>query len=536
MNWHEGQLDQLFKRGDARGVVTYARKVLDDVPPGQANSTAYGGIYKFLGAGLHALGELEAATDAFRTATNIQAYDLQNWVLLGDTLLHQLRAAEAARVYEEAFVVRRLSDDVSRLYKARQWTADWRGHDELQSRIRRQIDDNLRAGRPPGVGSAEFTQVDGATLLSICQHQPNAEDVGLSHRLPSARRMVHDAAALANGSVRHRVGFLTSDLGVHPVSSLIRGLLTLLDRSRFEVHVYCLTQADSWWRRNISAGVESFHALHGMSVEESAAVLFGHGLHTLIDLNGNTMHSGLPILSRRPAPLQLSFLGSPMTTGAAFVDLLVVDHVAVDVASDARHHAEKLLLLPPSYLVNDHAQLMGHVITRRRRERAGGSEFVFGALSNFQKMDPSAFALWCNILRRVPASRLDVMQYTQHEVAGPNLIGEAMARGLYPTRLGFRPQEPWIDHVWAKTDVDVALDTLAKSGHTTDLDALWAGVPLVTMAGERMEARAGASAYAAMGVDGLVVYSAKEYEDLAVALAKDRATYRAVRREVEARR
>lgn len=536
---HERELDLLFKRGDAGGVIKYARGVIKQVPAAELNSTCYGGLFKFLGAGYHALGELDQATQAFQLAASVHSHDLQNWMLWGDTLLHQLRAEEAARVYEEAIVVRGLTEDVSKLYKARQWIADWRGYDYLRARVHKVIKDNLDARRPPGVGSAEFTDVTPATLLAICQHQPNAQEAASGSPLPGFQHLPRPEG-LAKGE-RHRVGFLTSDLGVHPVSSLLRGLVSLLDVRRYEVHMYCLTHADSWWRRNISASVEHFHALHGLPMAEAAALVHSHALHSLVDLNGHTMHSGLPVLALTPAAVQYSFLGSPMTTGASFVDYLIADPVALP-PTDAKFQSERLLLLPPSYLVNDHAQLMGHVIDRPRRSPSpsidGRSDdaFIFAALSNFQKMDPSTFTLWANILRRVPHSRLDVMQYQLHESAGPNLLNEAMARGLYPTRLGFRPQEPWIDHVWSKTNIHVALDTVGKNGHTTDLDALWAGVPLITLPGQRMENRAGASIYSALGTEHLVTYSAKEYEDLAVALAKDPVVYEAVRKDIEERR
>jgi protein O-GlcNAc transferase len=545
---HEAVLDELFHRGDSRSVVRYAARLLrEHNATGDATDPPIlGSVYKFLGAGLHSLGRLEDATTAFALATRLQAGDLQNWMLLGDTLLHQFRAPEAAQVYEEAILDRRLTDDVSKLFKARAWVADWRGRDDLASLIRRQVHDNLRRGAAPGVSTAEFTDVEPAVLLQICRHQPNSAPAP-----PSAARLTPNQSlpvpvpvprggegqGQGRARSRHRLGFVTSDLGVHPVSSLVRGLLTGLDPARFEVFCYSLSPADSWWRRNVTAAVEHVHRLHGRSHEDMARIIRDHGVHTLVDLNGHTMHSGLPVLALTPAPVQMSFLGSPMTTGAPFVDYFITDPLASPPWT-APHYSERLLLMPPSYIVNDHAQLMGHVVTRGRRPKPVEDKgtFTFATFSNFQKMDPGALSVWANILRRVPGSTLALMQYKLHDVALPNLRKEAASRGVHPDRLRGREQEPWIEHVWAKSDVDLALDTLHKNGHTTSLDALWGGVPVVTLAGERMESRAGLSLYGGLGWDAPVTYSAKEYEDLAVALAQDPRKMARFRHEVEARR
>ena len=207
-------------------------------------------------------------------------------------------------------------------------------------------------------------------------------------------------------------------------------------------------------------------------------------------------------MSHRPSPLQLSFLGLPTTTGAPFIDYYLSDWVAVP-SEHSDHYSEKLLLLPPSYIVNDYAQTQGAVLdhsgrngfrapkslmdsTHREDSRRG--RILFGTLSNSQKMDPSIFAVWMNLLRRCSGSRMIFMDYKGSEFSMPNIQNHSRYHGIEPQRLVLSPQKGWIDHLYAKTALDVVLDTVAKNGHTTGLDGVWAGVPTATL-GERVRGR-----------------------------------------------
>jgi len=198
-----------------------------------------------------------------------------------------------------------------------------------------------------------------------------------------------------------------------------------------------------------------------------------------------------------------------------------------------QQYSERLAFVPPSYIVNDFAQLQGHVIAAPRAEPGesdldlGGvspGDFLFACFSNFQKMDPTALQVWANILRRARPARLWLTQHHMYDRASINLRAEISARGQLPDRLVFAKREGWIYHVQKKTAVDLALDTLTKAGHTTGLDALWAGVPLITMSNGMQygsDGRAGVSAMKSLGVEETVVHSVKEYEDLAISLFGD---------------
>ena len=181
--------------------------------------------------------------------------------------------------------------------------------------------------------------------------------------------------------------------------------------------------------------------------------------------------------------------------------------------------------MPPCYIVNDYAQMRGGVMeftgeNRAKREQLytdtdiSNVTLLFSTLSNFQKMDPSIFTVWMNILRRFPQSKLMTIEYAGFETAMKNLRKTSQVHGIKPDRIPLSPQAPWIDHVNTKTAIDMFLDTGTKNGHTTGLDSVWAGVPTVVLGGgATMPARAAESIAAGLESPIGVTYSLKDYED-----------------------
>lgn len=346
-------------------------------------------------------------------------------------------------------------------------------------------------------------------------------------------------------SRRLKVGVLSSDFGIHPVSSLVRGVLDLIDRNTVELFAFALKSDMSWWGLNVSGEVEHFVPLHSLSnTQDAASAIAATGVEILIDLNGHTKDSGLPIMSHRPAPVQMSFLGYPTITGAKFVDYYVGDFVALP-PEHADHFTEKLVLMQPCYISNDYAQLRGNLITEPRHPSSNlkadfslrDASFVLGTLSNFMKLDPFIFQVWMNIMHRFPCSKFVMIEYSGHEVARHHVRNNSMALGIPQSRLAFAPQAAWNEHLQVKTAFDMLFDSPSKNGHTTGLDAMWAGVPLVTIAGgATMSTRASESIAAAMDTDVMLSYSLKEYEDIAISLLKDRRALARVRGHFERRR
>lgn len=388
----------------------------------------------------------------------------------------------------------------------------------------------------------------------------------------------------SSGGRRLKIGIISSDFGVHPVATLVRGVvqhITAENNRRIELYAFAVKGDMSWWGFNISAEVEHFIPLHQYkNTFDAARAIAKTKVEILIDLNGHTVNSGLPILAHRPAPIQMSFLGLPVTTGAPFIDYYIGDYVALP-PEHSEHFTEKLLLMQPCYISTDHAQLRGKVldmvgpfrsprdefrsdfdlnyiepmrnriygsakkklkydlVPRRKRESGvdygSPAQYLLGTLSNFQKISPDIFHVWMNVLRRFPSSTFLMMDYEASHIAIESARNNSECFGIKSTRLAHAPQAAWFDHLLTKTGFDLLFDTTAKNGHTTGLDAVWAGVPSMTIGGgASMSKRASESIVEAFESDfNLLTYSLKEYEDLAIDLLKNKRKLRVVREHSE---
>uniref|UniRef100_K3WDI4 protein O-GlcNAc transferase n=1 Tax=Globisporangium ultimum (strain ATCC 200006 / CBS 805.95 / DAOM BR144) TaxID=431595 RepID=K3WDI4_GLOUD len=497
--------------------------------------------YQYMGVAQYALGDLDQATRTFEEAVRVNDDDVDSWLQLGKCYLYKLKMPQAAAALEVAVLRKGATDELHSLFKARNWMANWQDRELMIDQIERFVDGNLRAGKQTSVNALDFADLPLPSVLALSQQAYHMHVSSVDRRLCCE---FDDDWQLETPALR--IGFVSSDFGVHPVSTLMRGMLALLsgpDHPDVTVYCYSLTAASSWWRRNISRHVDHMVSLMGKNAVESAAIIRAHRVHVLIDLNGHTLHSGLSIFQYRPSPVQWSFLGYPMTTGsnaANGIDSFVSDAVATPVESLTQQFTEKLLLLPTHYIVNDHVQMLGHTLEGPRPRLPGVRDhtFVFATFSNWQKMDPSVFSAWMAILARVPSSVLWFLRYAGHDDAEGNLKREADAHGIDgAARLVFSPLAPWVNHTHGKRAADLVLDTTLKNGHTTLLDALFAGVPVLTLEGNRMSNRAGTSALRALDLQhALTVNSLKEYVDVAVFLATHPQVMSKLRAQVEARR
>lgn len=224
-----------------------------------------------------------------------------------------------------------------------------------------------------------------------------------------------------------RAGFVSSDFGVHPVVTLLRGLIAVLER-RGDVEVYCyaLSAEDSWWRQNISATATEMRQLTGLSHAAAAAILRNDQLDAAFDLNGHTLATGLPILAYRPAPIQVSFLGYLAPTAAPFIDYVIADRHVVAAERTSSEYTEAVAMMTDTFLVNDYRQLHAHVPKSARmaarnaipNSTAGPRRFLFATFCNYQKIDPTTFLSWMNVLKRTPWSNLWILRHHAFPVRG----------------------------------------------------------------------------------------------------------------------
>jgi predicted O-linked N-acetylglucosamine transferase (SPINDLY family) len=319
---------------------------------------------------------------------------------------------------------------------------------------------------------------------------------------------------------RLRIGYLSADYHEHPVSYLVAEVIERHDRSRFDMFGYSYgPDSDGPMRGRMRAAFDTFREIRPLSHEAAAQQILDDRIDILVDLTGYTTDTRLEILALRPAPVQVSWLGYAGTLGhPRLADYLIGDSVVSPIAH-AGHYGETLALMPNCYQPNDRQRAVG---AAPQRVAAGlpAHGFVFCCFNQSYKITAQTFDLWCRLLAKVPGSVLWLAQPTA--AAERNLRREAQARGVAVERLIFAPRTPTLAEHYARLQcADLALDTYPYTSHTTASDALWAGVPLVTLRGETFASRVAASILHAAQLPELVTDSKQQCYRLALELATD---------------
>ncbi|PON95534.1 N-terminal acetyltransferase A, auxiliary subunit [Trema orientale] len=328
------------------------------------------------------------------------------------------------------------------------------------------------------------------------------------------------------GSGRLRVGYVSSDFGNHPLSHLMGSVFGMHDRENVEVFCYALSANDgSEWRLRIQSEAEHFIDVSSMSSDMIARMINGDKIQILVNLNGYTKGARNEIFAMQPAPIQISYMGFPGTTGADYIHYLVTDEF-VSPSRFAHIYSEKIVHLPHCYFVNDYKQKNCDVLdpncqVKRSNYGLPEEKFIFACFNQLYKMDPDIFNTWCNILKRVPNSALWLLRFP---AAGEmRLRNYAAQRGVQPDQIIFTDVAMKGEHIRRSALADLFLDTPLCNAHTTGTDILWAGLPMVTLPLEKMATRVAGSLCLATGVgEEMIVNSLKEYEERAVSLALNR--------------
>jgi predicted O-linked N-acetylglucosamine transferase (SPINDLY family) len=236
----------------------------------------------------------------------------------------------------------------------------------------------------------------------------------------------------------------------------------------------------------------------------------------LVDLKGLTVDNRAGVLAHRVAPLQVAYLGYPGSSGAPYIDYVVADERVLPPAM-AAHFSECVAWLPDSYQANDRSRAIAAHTPSRAECGLPETGFVFCCFNNSYKLEPGTWATWMRLLQALPGSVLWLLD--DNADATRNLREEAERAGVSSTRLVFAPRLPPEAHLARHRLADLFLDTLPCNAHTTASDALWAGLPVLTRAGNAFAGRVAASLLHALGLDELVTTTPAEYETRALELA-----------------
>ena len=384
----------------------------------------------------------------------------------------------------------------------------------------------------PGVTEQAMRDATSALAMLSVSDDPPAQ-------LAAARRFVEKkvstgfaplAAPKAYGHQRLRIAYLSSDFCLHPVSMLMAELFELHDRAQFEVFGYCWSPDDgSAMRQRIITAMDQFHRIHTLSDAAAAALIRSHEIDILVDLQGQTSGARPDLLAHRPAPIQITYLGLPATTGLPSIDYVIADRFLIP-ESVAPFYSERPLYMPDIYQVSDRKRQVGPVPSRAS---VGLPEdaFVFCSLNNNYKITPDMFDVWMQILRRSPGSVLWLL--SDNRWAEANLRQAAEQRGIDPSRLVFAGRVSPENYLSRYACADLFLDTFPFNAGTTANDALWMGLPILTLSGQCFAARMAGALLTAAGLPELITLRLEDYTEKAVQLAADRATCARLRQHLQ---
>jgi protein O-GlcNAc transferase len=318
---------------------------------------------------------------------------------------------------------------------------------------------------------------------------------------------------------RLRVGLVSGDFNQHSVGHFLEGLLANIDPARIELIAYPTHRKEDALTARIRPYFSAWNSLIGKSDEAAARLIHADGVHVLIDLAGHTANNRLPVFAWKPAPVQVTWLGLPTTTGVAEMDYVLGDPHAIPAGFD-NHFSETVWRLPESYLC---LTVPASSVKVAPLPAWSAGYVTFGSFNNLTKMTDAVVKVWARILESIPNSRLLLKA---KQLTDPAVCDKTRQRfvscGVSPDRLqlgGMIASRD--DHLAAYNKVDIALDTFPYPGVTTSAEALWMGVPVLSLEGDRFLSCTAGSIARNAGLPDWIAADEADYVAKAVAFASD---------------
>lgn len=486
----------------------------------------YAPAHNSLGTALRNSDKLEEALVAYRRALAMQPDFADAHCNLAMVWQKQGKLQEAVTSYEQALS---LLPDSAYAHGLLAVALKDQGHlDEAMRHFARALE--LDPWLTETHNSLLFSMNYVSDLQPEAAHAAHAE-FGNRHEAPH-----REAAALPHANIpdterRLRIGYVSGDFRYHSVASFLEPVLAQHDRARFEVYCYsCSSAADDMTRR-LQGYADHWRNIAGMSDEEAAQCIREDRIDILIDLAGHTANNRLLTFARKPAPVQVAYLGYPNTTGLTTMDYRLTDAQADPEGCTEHLFTERLIRLPRVFLCYRPSEGAPPLVAPPVVETG---RITFGSFNALSKITPEVVACWSRILRALPKARLILKNSSLRDEATCRRYLDLFSReGIAPGRLDLLS---WTasasEHLVLYWRVDIALDPFPYNGTTTTCEALWMGVPVITLAGRTHAGRVGVSLLNSVGLDDLVADSPDRYVELAVQLARQPERLTSLRREL----
>jgi protein O-GlcNAc transferase len=488
----------------------------------------YAEAYSNLGNALVAKGERDEAIAAWRQAIAIRPEYAEAYSNLGNALVSKGEHDEAIAAWRQAVA---LNPNVPP------------AHNNLGNALKDQgqIDEAIAAYRQAIALKPNDAEAHSNLLLTLHYHPAyDAQAIAEEHRrwnlqhAQPLKELIQPHTNDHDPDRRLRIGYVSADFGEHPVGRFLLPLLEHHDHQQFEVFCYSNASRIDGITTKLRSCADHWREIPGLSDEQAAGKIRADGIDILIDLSGHTAHNRLLVFARKPAPIQVSYLGYPGPTGLSVIDYRLSDSFADPSDLPDYFHAEALHRLPHTnwcFAVSEESPPVEASPAIRQ------GHVTFGSFNNFAKVTETMLQVWGRILREVPGSRLLLKAAA---LAAPSVQQRVRrdfaALGIDAGRLSLRSREPdHATHLALYNQIDIALDTFPYHGTTTTCDALWMGVPVITLAGQTHVSRVGLSLLSNIGLPELIAFTQDQYVQIAVGLAKDQDRMDALRRGMRAR-
>lgn len=491
----------LHRLGDAEAAL---RRALGYRPNHAATHVCLGNV-------LREQRRLDEAAASYRRALELEPDDFEAYGRLGQLLYQQGLLSEAEAVCRRALAARPdeagLHVDLGRVLR------DQGLADRAQACFRHAL--NLKPDDLEARSSLLFA-INYAGTLSAAECLALARDYGAC--VTRKAGLGFSSWLWPRPAEQLRVGLVSGDLREHPVGYFLDSVLPRLDPQRIELVAYATHTEEDDLSIRLKRSFAAWHTLAGLSDQAAADKIRADGIHLLIDLSGHTDRNRLPVFAWRPAPVQASWLGYFATTGVAQIDYLLADEVGVP-AERRGDFTEQICYLPETRLC----------FTPPSTELAPSplpaltcAHITFGCFQLLPKITDGVLEAWARILAGVPQSRLRLQNRFLADPLMQLRLRERLARfGIDAGRVDMHGPTARADYLAAHAQIDMLLDSFPYPGGTTTCEALWMGVPTLTLAGDTLLARQGASLLSAAGLADWVAASTDEYVAKAIAAASD---------------
>ena len=498
--------DCLINKGEALRKLGCYEEAITHVDKALSLNPDYAEGWSNKGLLLHELKRFDEAIIYYDRALSIKPDYAAGWSNKGSTLNELKRYEEAIIHYDKALTLKPNIDWVAGdLLHTKLKICSWLGLAESLKDISKKLVANEKVITPFPllVLNDDSLLHKKSSEIYIQSRHPFNFVLGPILRYPQSKKI--------------RVGYFSADFHNHATGYLMAELFELHDKSQFELVGFSFGPIeDDEMRQRLEKSFDQFIEVGRKSNVEIAKLSRDLNIDIAVDLKGFTHDARTGIFAHRAAPIQVNYLGYPGSLGAEYIDYIIADKTLISPELQSCY-SEKVIYLPNSYQVNDRKRLISDRKFTRQELGLPEHGFVFTCFNNNYKILPTTFEGWMRILKAVEGGVLWLLQ--DNSWAVENLKKEAKKQGIAPDRLVFAERLPLSEHLARQRQADLFLDTFPYNAHTTTSDALWAGLPVLTLMGQSFASRVAASLLNAVGLPELITSTQEEYEALAIELA-----------------